>query len=145
MDERYFRSSEFETIVFLLVEKLHTTHEREKLKLFAALVNSGNFEFRGDDKEQFVHVLRDMTLDDFTVLKHKNLKGWTPHVKSFKYAPEILCSLHRLDFMGLVQMNVRPSANIVGDVTTYSLTGFGERFLRFVETAAPAARTVAEE
>lgn len=159
IDESFFHSPEFETLVFLLVEKLHTTHDGEKLKLFgAALANSGNIDFGADDKEQFVRILRDMTLGDFMVLNHSNLKGWTPHVKSFDYAPEKLSSPHRLQSMGLVQENVRPSIPmsqtdaqrafservIPAYRTTYSLSGFGDKFLRFVETATRGRRTAAQ-
>ena len=51
IDRAFFESEEFQSLLFLLLEKLHTTHDADKLKIFgSALANSGNVAFRADDK-----------------------------------------------------------------------------------------------
>lgn len=53
VDNDYFRSEEFQSLLFLLIEKLHTTHDAEKLRMFGnALGNAANVDFKSDDKEQ---------------------------------------------------------------------------------------------
>jgi hypothetical protein len=41
IDRDYFRSEEFQTLLFLLLEKLHTTHEDEKLRIFGRCLPIG--------------------------------------------------------------------------------------------------------
>jgi hypothetical protein len=54
-DKRYYESEEFQTLFALLIERLHTTHQQEKLKMFGnALANSGREDFQNDDKELYV-------------------------------------------------------------------------------------------
>jgi len=125
----------------LLIEKLHTTHQKAKLKMFGdALANSISVEFRSDDKEQYVRILRDLSLKDLEVLNHKNLKGWTPFTKSFSFSDEILSCLSRLAGMGLVHEHFVPLSDAALNPqqyrsrNSYSLSGFGIRFLQFLES-----------
>ena len=60
IDRAFFESEEFQSLLFLLLERLHTTQDADKLKMFAhALANSGGINFKADDKEQYIRVLSD--------------------------------------------------------------------------------------
>ncbi|MDQ2774029.1 MAG: hypothetical protein M3Y57_03740 [Acidobacteriota bacterium] len=49
-----------------------------------ALANSGNGELSGE-KEEFVRVLRDLSITDLRTLNNEMLKGWFPHIRSIAY------------------------------------------------------------
>jgi hypothetical protein len=157
LDREFFDSEEFQSLLFLLIEKLQTTHDADKLKNFAnALANSGNVDFKADDKELYVRVLRDLGLNDLRVLNDARLKGWLPHTRAITYTPEVICSLSRLQAMGLVLETLTPKqvppgttgsermdaraafADLIIKPPTknFYLSEFGERFLRFISPAA---------
>jgi SHS2 domain-containing protein len=93
VNQAYFDSEEFQTLLYLIIERLHTTHDAEKLKMFGdALANSGKTEFASDDKETFVRILRDLSAKDIQTLDHEYLKNWFPHVNSITYEPDVLSS-----------------------------------------------------
>lgn len=115
-------------------------------------------DFKEDDKEQYVRVLRDLSLSDLRILNDGRLKGWLPHVRQIEYGSEVMVSLSRLRGMGLVldKLNMgryprATTANSLGDMEaavsqlftqppkkTFHLSDFGEKFLRFIsDTAAP--------
>jgi hypothetical protein len=49
----------------LTLEHLHTTHDKEKLKMFGgAPANCGDVDFKSDDKEAYIHILRDFSAKD---------------------------------------------------------------------------------
>jgi len=156
-DEAYYQSEEFQTLLGLLLERLHTTHDRKKLKMFGdALANSGSSEFGGDDKETFIRVLRDLSLKDLETLNHNYLKGWLPLTRDIDYAPDVLSSLSRLVGQGLVLEKLKPnvgpnqtsgSARLDSEQalksfltkppkSTYLLSPLGTRFLVFVSDEA---------
>jgi len=153
VDRDYFHSAEFQSLLFLLIDKLHTTHDAERLRMFGnALGNAANVDFKSDDKEQYVRVLRDLSLGDLKILNDEKLKGWLPHLPhvNIDYAPEILVSIYRLQAMGLVIAKLRQKGVFrTGDATqdiqnvmsnlstqppvmTFYLSGFGTNFLRFI-------------
>ena len=69
-DRRYYESDGFQTLLLLILERLHTTHQDEKLKTFGeTLANSGTQPFIKDDKEEYIRTLRDMSLEDITALR----------------------------------------------------------------------------
>jgi hypothetical protein len=158
IDREFFKSEEFQTLLFLLLERLHTTHDTEKLKMFGnALADSGDLDFKDDAKEDYIRILRDLSLKDLLVLDDFRLKGWTPHIHQIDYSADVLVSLSRLHGMGLVIGNLKQKtlnrigssrtedAQIISDMITqapkiqYSLSTFGERFLRFVLPESPSA------
>jgi hypothetical protein len=147
VDRVFFDSEEFQTLLYLLIEKLHTTHEQAKLRMFGdALANSGNVEFKADDKETFIRALRDLSAKDLETLNDERLKGWAPLTKRTEYAEEILSSLSRLASSGLVIekfLKPAPNANTQQQLQsllnsppwrTFQITALGERFLQFVAT-----------
>jgi hypothetical protein len=147
VNRAFFDSEEFQTLLYLLIEKLHTTHEQAKLKMFGdALANSGNMEFKVDDKEIFIRALRDLSVKDIETLSDEKLKGWNPLTKRIEYGPEILSSLSRLSGFGLViEKFLRPNPNTSAEQQlqsllssppwrTFQITTLGERFLQFVAT-----------
>lgn len=68
-----------------MIERLYTTHDEKKLRMFGdALANSGNGELSGE-KEEFVRVLRDLSITDLRTLNNEMLKGWFPHIRSIAY------------------------------------------------------------
>ncbi|WP_263358640.1 hypothetical protein [Acidicapsa ligni] len=69
-DMNYYESEEFHSLLTLILERLHATHQKEKLKMFGdALANSGSSDFKGDDTEQYIRTLRDLSLEDLQLLK----------------------------------------------------------------------------
>jgi hypothetical protein len=155
VDREYFHSEEFQSVLYLLLERLHTTHDKEKLRMFGnALGNSGVVEFKAADKEEFVRVLRDLSLSDLTILNDENLKGWRPHMHEFVYGPDILPSLFRLQGMGLVLAKLSDKQPITGRTgsqqqdainmlselltkppkMTFYLSKFGTKFLSFISS-----------
>ena len=159
-DNRYYESEEFQSLLGLVIEKLHTTHDYEKLRMFGnALANSGSSEFQSDDKEEYIRTLRDLSSGDLQVLNDDRLKGWLPHIHPIEYDPDVLSSLYRLAGMGLVIENLKvktPAAGTTGSARidavnileellttppkrTYSLSPFGGRFLKFIASGAKHA------
>jgi hypothetical protein len=120
IDREFFKSEEFQTLLFLLLERLHTTHDSEKLKMFGnALANSGNVDFKDDAREDYIRVLRDLSLKDLLILNDFRLKGWTPHIHQIDYSANVLVSLARLHGMGLVIGNLKEKAlNRIGNSRT---------------------------
>jgi hypothetical protein len=67
----YYDSDEFAALFHLVLERLHSTHQKEKLKAFGrALGNCGRRTFEQDDREQFIRVLRDLSLGELHVLQN---------------------------------------------------------------------------
>jgi hypothetical protein len=152
IDREFFKSEEFQTLLFLLLERLHTTHDAEKLRMFgSALANAGGLDFNDDAKEDYIRILRDLSFKDLSILNDFRLRGWTPYIQQIEYSSDVLVSLSRLQGMGLVIGNLKQkavnrvgnsrteNAQIISDMITqppkmqYSLSTFGERFLRFVQ------------
>jgi hypothetical protein len=71
VDKKFFDTEEFQTIFFLTMGQLQTTHDKEKLKSLAnALTNSGLLEFSSDDrKELFLSILRNLSPQHVCQLK----------------------------------------------------------------------------
>jgi len=150
-DRSYYESDEFYTLFGLILERLHTTHDQEKLKRFGdALANSASIEYSSDEKEIFIRILRDLSADDLKTLNHDNLKGWLPTIHRMEYGPEVLSSLSRLAGMGLVTERFHiPSPRATGSQNldaklyleevlgkpprrAFHISPFGERFLKFI-------------
>lgn len=69
-DRSYYESEEFQTLIGLVIERLHTTRDAEKLSMFGtALANCGASDFQADDREDFIRILRDMSVGDLEELR----------------------------------------------------------------------------
>ena len=151
-DRSYYESDQFFALFGLVLERLHSTHDKEKLKRFGdALANSASQDYSEDEKEAFIRILRDLSVKDLETLNHNNLKGWTPITRKIEYGPEVLSSLSRLAGMGLVNerfhlpTTVKTGSEkqdaqlylkeILGSPPrrAYHLSPFGERFLKFID------------
>jgi hypothetical protein len=107
----YFKSEEFQTLLFLGFEQLRTTHDKEKQSLLAhALTNSGVNEFSSEErKELFVRTLRDLSPSHIRVLKElmppERLRNLRPDVWPTRDGPtgEELAILQQLTAHGLVE------------------------------------------
>lgn len=144
IDREFFKSEEFQTILFLILERLHTTGNAEKLRMFgSALANSGSSSLKGDDKELMVRALRDLALSDIAVLNNHRVKGWMPYTHDIRYGTEILSSLSRLEALGLVAQQIRinlsdiesgaqTSLGEIKPIRTFSITAFGESLLELI-------------
>jgi hypothetical protein len=128
----------------LVIEKLHTTHDEEKLRMFGdALANSGSSEFQQDEKEDYIRTLRDLSTNELQVLKGGYPRGhFSPYT----------AGLSRLVGMGLVdeKLQTKKAGRVprgsdqqrlmqeLEKVVTnppersYSLSSFGFRFLKFI-------------
>ena len=71
-----------------------TLMAEDQLKRFGdALANSASALFEGDEKEVFVRILLDLSVQDLETLNHDNLKGWLPATRRIERAPDVLSSL----------------------------------------------------
>jgi hypothetical protein len=163
-DADYYSSSEFQSLLILILERLHSTHQEEKLRTFGeALANSGSEDFVAEDKEQYVRTLRDMSLEDIhTLRKAEEFNKLPSHLRKLGIMKHDNPSLARLAGLGLVLESTKlrdfslsiPTLPIsrqtpegyargMADVfkkyfekaplQTYTLSKFGQRFLRFIE------------
>jgi hypothetical protein len=153
VDRAFFDTPEFQNLLYLLLEKLHSTSDEEKLRMFGdALANSGNNEFNGTDKEECIRTLRELSAKDLKVLRDEKLKNWFPHTHTIEYAPPILSSLFRLVGMGLVLEKLNPKEPPIGRMGSrrldskqaleelltqpprrvFYLSPFGTEFLKFI-------------
>jgi hypothetical protein len=157
-DKGFYRSEEFQTLIGLIMERLHTTHDKEKLKLFGdALANSGSVDFQSDDKEAYIRILRDLSAKDLQILGEGSY-GWRIDNQS---SDERISGLSRLAGNGLVVdwLEVKtPSQQFGGGnsreaaahqvakilatppLRRFHLSEFGKRFLKFI-TSEPTAST----
>ncbi len=150
IDRQFFNSEEFQTLLFLIIERLHTTGDAEKLRMFgSALANSGSPSFESDDKELLIRAFRDLAVNDIAVLNDYRVKGWTPYTHDIRYDTHVLSSLSRLEALALVAQQIRINvADIDSDAQrslgqikptrTFSITTFGERLLEFISAGKPA-------
>jgi len=93
INKSFFETEEFQTVLLLILENIHTTHDAEKLKVFGnALANAGAVDLKNADKENLARILRDLTATDFVVLNDDMLKGWTPHLHTIEYPPDVMTS-----------------------------------------------------
>jgi hypothetical protein len=148
-DRRYYESEEFQTFVGLVIEKLHTTHDEEKLRAFEdALANCGSSEFQPDEKEDYIRTLRDLSINELHILKD-NFYGRFHDTDG----------LGRLVGMGLVdeELEVKRAGLVprgadsqrmmqeLKELVTkpperaYSLSSFGARFLEFIAASESPA------
>jgi hypothetical protein len=58
VDREWFRSEEFQTLLFEALRQLHVTHDREKIEMLgAALANSGAPSFKDEERKRPLHSL----------------------------------------------------------------------------------------
>ena len=71
LDNSYFETEEFQTILFLALQQLQTTHNKRKIRMLAwAVANSGTRDYSADNrKEIFVRAVRELTPDHIEMLK----------------------------------------------------------------------------
>jgi hypothetical protein len=145
-DRKYYESEEFQSLIGLVIEKLNTTHDEEKLRMFGdALANAGSSGYQPDEKEDYIRILRDLSNKDLQVLKHSRLNGG-------RFFHDAQSSVGRLVGMGLVTETLeekrtpmiprtadsRRKADALKELVTkppkraYSLSSFGLRFLDFI-------------
>ena len=70
VDRDWFRSEEFQTLLFEALQQLHVTHDRDKIEMLGvALANSGAPGFKDEDrKDLFVRFVRELTPQHLRVL-----------------------------------------------------------------------------
>jgi hypothetical protein len=70
VDREWFRSEEFQTLLYEALQQLHVTHDRQKIEMLgAALANSGTEGFKDEDrKDLFIRFVRDLTQHHLKVL-----------------------------------------------------------------------------
>ncbi len=145
LDLQYFKSEEFQTLFVLTMERIHSIHAEEKLRLCAAaLANAGTSEFQEDEKEQFVRTLLDLSIADLRMLKDERLGA-----SSVVSDEEVQSSFSRLVGMGLVQDTFRSQPGFIGVTPParrfYSRSAFGQRFLKFIEINAVGSAVAGNE
>jgi hypothetical protein len=70
VDREWFRSEEFQTLLYEAFSQLNVTHDREKIEMLGvALANSGSPRFKEEErKELFIRFVRDLTRQHLKVL-----------------------------------------------------------------------------
>jgi hypothetical protein len=70
IDHEWFRSEEFQTLLFEAIHQLHVTHDQQKINMLgAALANSGLDGFASDErKELFLQLIRTLTRQHIAML-----------------------------------------------------------------------------
>jgi hypothetical protein len=108
-DKSYYESEEFQSLLMLVLEKLHATHQEEKLKtLGEALANSGTSEFVKQDKEQYVRTLQELSLEDIRMLRRlAEINSLPSHPQRTGIPKHESPGLSRLASLGLVQESVK--------------------------------------
>ncbi len=103
-DESYFGSEEFQTLLFLVLQQLITTHDRKKLRLLAdALANSGTASFQGEEnKELFIRLIRDLSVHDISALGDERLLNSISPSSPITYTADEIAQFSRLASMGLL-------------------------------------------
>jgi hypothetical protein len=145
-DRAYYSSDEFTTLMHLVLERIHSTHQKDKLSAFGrALGNSGRREFERADREQFVRVLRDLSVAELHALQEvvafENSPAWkvSPHGIEMPSAPEWarLASLGLLQEKSLLRkLNLQvPSVPLSRQSPEGYARGLGEALSRYLEKA----------
>jgi hypothetical protein len=108
-DKGYYEFDEFRTLFTLVLERLHSTHQEEKLKMFGdALANTGSRDFHEDDREQYIRTLRDLSLDDLRLLQRAATVAKLPiHFQNLKVKDSEKPSIARLVGLGLINESHR--------------------------------------
>jgi hypothetical protein len=70
VDKEWFRSDEFQTLLYEAIRQLHVTHDREKIEMLGtALANSGASGFKKEErKDLFIRFVRELTREHIRVL-----------------------------------------------------------------------------
>src|ERR1019366_7278034 len=70
VSREWFRSEEFQTLLYEAVQQLHVTHDREKIEMLGvALANSGAAGFKDEErKDMFIRFVRELTLQHIKIL-----------------------------------------------------------------------------
>jgi hypothetical protein len=101
-DKGYYESEEFQTLFALLIERLHTTHQQEKLKMFGkALANTGREDFQNEDKELYVRLIRDLSETDLLSLVDPRLQSSSPQTPH-TYSVHEIARFSRLASLGIL-------------------------------------------
>lgn len=102
-DEDYYGSEKFQTLLALAWQQLATTHDRAKLKLLAdALANSGTTDFRNEDTELFLRMIRDLSICDIVALAESRLQSPPALLSEVTYTADEIAQYSRLASMGLL-------------------------------------------
>jgi len=103
-DKSYYESEEFQTLLILILERLNSTHQEEKLRMFGdALANSGSSDFHDEDTEQYIRTLRDLSLEDLQMLqKAAALQKLPEPFRNLKFRESEKPSMARLTGLGLI-------------------------------------------
>lgn len=139
-DKGYYESEEFQTLFALLIERLHTTHQEEKLKMFGnALANSGREDFQNDDKELYIRLIRDLSGADLLSLTDERLLSSSP-ATPHTYTVNELARFSRLASLGIL-VEQRYTGYGGGPPTPgtdrhYFLSELGRDLLRFISGGA---------
>jgi hypothetical protein len=105
----FFGSEEFQSLLYLLLERLHATHNQEKLKTFGrALGNSASTDFQEDDKEQYIRTLRDLSLEDLqTLQKLLEIERLPSHLRAKRLLKSENPSVARMVGLGLIHETLK--------------------------------------
>jgi hypothetical protein len=139
-DASYYGSEEFQTLLFLALQQLITTHDRKKLKLLAdALANSGATPFQDEDKELFLRLIRDLSVHDISALRDERLQSSFSPSSRVTYTADEIAQFSRLASMGLLieqhTTGYGGGPGVIGNDRHYQRAQLGSSLLRFISNA----------
>jgi hypothetical protein len=126
VDREWFRSEEFQTLLYEAIQQLHVTHDQQKIEMLGvALANSGESEFKAEDrKDLFVRFVRELTMHHIKLLVE--LAPGPPNFENFPPDPQIEESMRR-EAVYRWRWKHRPRLNPQGDdlLALQMLHGYG--------------------
>jgi hypothetical protein len=163
VDREWFRSEEFQTLLFEAFHQLHVTHDREKIEMLGVgLANSGAPGFKEDErKELFIRFVRDLTRQHLKVLLElapaqlpmpasprqpgaQPLDEDTAHSLTWNWRPTLsprdddLLALQMLHAYGLVEEKLKSSIKQPRLSTTSSVSQAREALSQFIKNVENA-------
>jgi hypothetical protein len=140
-DAHYYGSEEFQTLLFLVLQQLITTHDREKLRFLAdALANSGTTPFQGEDKELFLRLIRDLSIHDISALRDERLLSSISPSSPITYTADEIAQFSRLASMGLlIEQHISGYGGGppgIGNDRHYQRAQLGSSLLLFISNAS---------
>lgn len=161
VDQKWFRSEEFQTLLFEALHQLHVTHDREKIEILGvALANSGTEGFKEEErKDLFIRLVRELTRAHLKLLAGmssgsvrltwKSEKTYLDLPAEFRRTerPEVrndnVFAFRILQAYGLV--DEKSYDGIAPAVRCFFITNLGRDFLRFIGLPRNPTLTEANE
>jgi hypothetical protein len=142
-DEAFYGSEEFQSLLAVVLEQLATTHRKAKLKVLAgALANSGATPFQKHDKELYLRLIRDLSIEDIAAMQDSRLETTSDSEKMMELTTDEIARFSRLASMGLlIEQHATGFGGgplPVGQDRQYQIAQLGKFLLQFISSGTLA-------